>query len=267
VGWLYAFERAGGALRWKRAFPRGVSSQILGRGDRVYAVGGAGDVLALDVATGAEAWRFVDEEPAPGSWATHDPALSGELLLVPWPDGAVVALDAAGGRERWRALLGSRPSTSVAATSSAAWIGTEDGKLRKLDVASGAALLEVDAGGRPYGDLQVAGGCLLVLTAADRHALSCRDPATGAVRWRREEDAEISTYRPLVTGGVVIAGDESRQLFALAADGGEERWRCAVSGVPRGLADGGGHLFVGMLAGAVVAIPAGGCGGGPPRAG
>lgn len=259
VGWVYAFERATGKVRWKRSFARGVSAQVLGRGDFVYAVGGAGEVAAMDVRTGAVAWHFAGEEPDESSWARHDPALAGDLLLVPWPDGVVVALDARSGAERWRAALGSQVTTSVAPAGGSAWIGTIDGKLRKLDVSSGAVMTQADAGGRPYGDLQIGGGCLVVLALGQQHALACHDPSSGAVRWRRPVDTEISTFRPLVAGDVVVAGDENRLLFAVALDDGQERWHCAVGGVPRGLSSGGQGLFVGMLSGTIVALPRGGC--------
>jgi len=259
VGWVYAFERATGKVRWKRSFARGVSAQVLGRGDLLYAVGGAGEVAAMDARTGAVAWHFAGEEPDEGSWARHDPALAGDVLLVPWPDGVVVALDAGSGAERWRAALGAQVTTSVVPIGESAWIGTVDGKLRMLDAGTGAALATVDAGGRPYGDLQIGGSCLLVLALGQRHTLACHDPSSGAVRWRRPVDTEISTFRPLVEGDVVIAGDENRQLFAVALADGEERWQCAVGGVPRGLSSGGHRLFVGMLSGTIVALPAGVC--------
>jgi outer membrane protein assembly factor BamB len=263
VGWLYAFDRDDGTLRWKRAFPRGVSTQVAGSGDHVFAVGGAGDVVALDVRTGAVVWHFVDAEPAKGAWARHDSALAGDLLLVPWPDGVLVAIDATRGVERWRRALGSKPNTSVVTTAGgAAWIGTEDGRLRQLDLLTGAPLATLDAGGLPYGDLQVADGCLLALTMGERHALSCHDSVNGELRWRRQVDAEISTFRPLVAGGVVIAGHEGRELIALALDSGEQRGQCVVAGTPRGLSSRGQQLFVGMLGGAVVALPLASCRGG-----
>lgn len=259
VGWVYAFERATGNVRWKRSFARGVSAQLLGRGDLVYAVGGAGEVAAMDARTGAVAWHFAGAEPGESSWARHDPALAGDLLLVPWPDGVVVALDARSGGERWRATLGSQVTTSVAPAGESAWVGTIDGRLRKLDAASGAVLAAVDAGGRPYGDLQVGGGCLLALALAQQHTLSCHDPSSGEVRWRRAVDAEITTFRPLVEGDAVVAGDESRRLFAVDLGDGRERWQCAVGGVPRGLSSGRRGLFVGMLSGTIVALPEAGC--------
>jgi outer membrane protein assembly factor BamB len=259
VGWLYAFERANGRTRWKHSFARGVSAQVLGRDDLVYAVGGAGEVAALDVRTGAVAWHFADEQPGEQSWARHDPVLAGDLLLVPWPDGVILALDARSGEPRWRAALGAQVTTSVTAIGDSAWIGTIDGKLRKLATGSGAVLATVDAGGRPYGDLQVGGDCLLVLSVSQQHAISCHQPASGSVRWRHPVGAEISTFRSLVEGEVVVAGHEKRELFALSLVDGEERWRCAVGGVPRGLSSGGPHLFVGMLNGTVIALPVASC--------
>jgi outer membrane protein assembly factor BamB len=259
TGWLYAFERAGGRLRWKHPFIRGISAQVLGRDGVVFAVGGGGGVVALDTATGNVVWHFGEEPPADRSWARHDPVLAGDLLLVPWPDGAVVALDARSGTPRWRAPLGAQVTTSVSAVGDGVWVGALDGRLRKLDLRSGDTLATVATDGTPYGDLQAAAGCLLVLTTGKDHALSCHEPAGGALRWRFAVAPEVTTFRPLVRGAEVVIGDETGALVALSLDDGEERWRCTVRGVPRGLSAAGERLFVGMLSGTVWALPAAAC--------
>lgn len=259
TGWLYAFERATGRVRWKHPFIRGISAQLLGRDGLVFAVGGGGDVVALDLANGSLTWHFGEEPPADQSWARHDPALAGDLLLVPWPDGAVIALDARSGKLRWRAELGSQVTTSLVAVEDGAWVGAVDGSLRKLDLHSGQALATVETIGRPYGDLQTAGGCLLALTTGVEHALSCHDLPSGAARWRFPVAAEVTTFRPLVRGDEVALGDETGALVALSLVDGKERWRCAVRGVPRGLSASGKQLFVGMLSGTLWALPEDAC--------
>ncbi len=246
-------------MRWKHPFIRGISAQVLGRDGVAFAVGGGGDVAALDVATGNLVWHFGEDPPDDGSWARHDPALAGDLLLIPWPDGAVVALDARSGSLRWRARLGSQVTSSVSVVEDGAWVGAMDGSLRKLALSTGEALATVATAGTPYGDLQAGAGCLLVLTTGDEHALSCHDLTGGAVRWRFAVPAEIPTFRPLVRGDEVVLGDESGVLVALSMADGRERRRCSVRGVPRGLSASGERLFVGMLSGTVWALPAAAC--------
>lgn len=65
AAFVYAFERVTGRVRWKRAFPGGVATDLLRHGEAVLGVSMVGgEVFALDAATGEPLWRV--DDPPPG---------------------------------------------------------------------------------------------------------------------------------------------------------------------------------------------------------
>ncbi len=96
--------------------------------------------------------------------------------------------------------------------------------------------------------------------------LTCFDSGLEAVRWRHTSDGEISTFRPLVHEGRVIAGGRNT-LFALDLADGSVAWQRPVEGVARGLGASGQDLYVGTLSGKVHALPMAPTKPAPPRDG
>jgi outer membrane protein assembly factor BamB len=261
VGHLYAFDAASGRLAWKLPSPGGVPARVLGRDDVVYAQTAAGEVWAVDGATGELVWLHRAVGPGAAGRRQVDPLVEGDRLVVGWPSGDVEALDAATGDLLWRAQIGERLNTSLAAVGGPVLVGSMDGELHALTLADGRARPPIDLGGLPYGDLVAAGRCLLVLHAGDGHSLSCLDAASGATVWTRSFVSEIGTFRPLLLGDAVVIGYAGR-LVALGLSDGADAWSCAVDGVARGLNADGDRMYVGMQGGTVTALPLAQCTGG-----
>lgn len=165
----------------------------------------AGELLAVDVATGALLWRRgVDEHGA----ATAIAAM-GELLLVgpadtrPVPGGAraLLALDARSGAEVWRFATGAHSlSAPAVADDGTLVISASDGRLYALDGA-------------------------------------------GGLRWSAPHPA-WGPAAPVVAGDVVVAGGRGAVLAAYEARGGERLWQLEGRAWFAGpLAAAGGRLF------------------------
>ena len=264
MGQLYAFDRTSGEPRWKIPFPGGVAAELYRHGETVLVVAIGGEVWAVDLATGYPVWTFEeDPEEAQGSLSL-DPALAGGRLFVPWRPGVVDALDAGTGERLWRRDLGTELNTSALVFGGELVVGSQEGGLHRLSPETGEAMGSVAVMGRSYGDLTEAGGCLLALSAEGEldesmqpegpYHLTCLAPGLEAVRWRHTSDREISTFRPLVHEGLVIAGGRD-VLFALDATNGDLLWEHGIEGVPRGLGAADGALYVGTLSGKVLALP------------
>ena len=253
VGHLYAFDLATGRPTWKLAFPGGVQSQVLGRGELIYAQTVMGEVWAIDGSTSRVAW--VHHAVAAGVVGQQvDPVLAGDRLIVGWHSGDVEALDTASGDLLWRVSLGHQINTSLVVAGDSVLVAAVDGKLHRVALADGRAGAAIALGGYPVGDLVVAGRCLLVLTVKDGYSVSCRDAQTGESVWSRSFTSELSTYRPLILDDEVVVGYQGR-LLGLHLDGGGDAWSCPVDGVPRGLNVVANRLYVGMLGGLVTAMP------------
>lgn len=259
VGHLYAFDATSGRVASKLPSPGGVPAQVLARGGLVYAQTAAGEVWAVDQATGEVAWLHRAAGTGAAGWRQVDPVLEGDRLVVGWPSGDVEALDAATGELLWRVQLGQRLNTSLAAVGGEVLVGSVDGKLHALALDDGRSQPPADLGGLPYGDVVLADRCLLVLhVSGGRSSVSCLDAASRQAVWTQSFSSEIGTFRPLVLGDSVVIGREGG-LVALDLADGAEVWSCPVEGLPRGLAAGGDRLYIGMLSGKVTALPIAQC--------
>lgn len=92
---------------------------------------------------------------------------------------------------------------------------------------------------------------LLVLVKGTTAKLVALDAKTGAARWEKEKPKEWTTFRPLVTGSVVIAGSEEKEVCAFNRPDGALRWCRSIGQIPRGLGAADDTLYVGTLSGKV----------------
>jgi outer membrane protein assembly factor BamB len=116
---VFALRRDGGGILWKtRIGPPHVDSRGGARatpvvdGERVFALGSGGDLVAFDAATGRVVWSRNLEREYGGRmmsrWMwSESPLVDGDrLVFTPGArDAALVAVDKASGREIWRARI------------------------------------------------------------------------------------------------------------------------------------------------------------------
>ncbi len=266
TGHLYAFEPRTGRLRWKQPLGRGVSTDVLGAAGRLHVVTMQDEAQAFDAGSGGILWRFAPVQDAPQrtSLVTTPVLVSGCLFFVS-RSGVVHALDAATGRLLWESPLGARANTSLAHLAGKLYAGTIDGRVLRLDARSGNLEAEFATGGLPYGRLVVAGDALLALWFQGKpeeygeneapHTLACLDPSLEKTRWTHESPVEWTSYKPLVRGSQVLAGNEAGLLQALDLGSGELRWSTEFRGAVRGLGSSDTRLFVGTIRGSVYAMP------------
>jgi outer membrane protein assembly factor BamB len=250
-GYVYAFEKATGRVRWKTAVG-GLETDLLRY--RNTTLGGAtgGKLVSLDLDTGNPRWEFATETNPYGEYHTHTPALSGDTLYFGGPDGFVYALAAGSGDAIWRQDLGSRVMTPIRAIGSHLFVGAFDRKVLRLDRASGTVTAEIGTADFPHHSLVPAGESLLVLLG--KSTLVSLDLNLTKVGWSHETPVGWSTFEPLVLDDVVLAGNEGGELFAFRHQDGTKAWSYRVEGVPRSLSENDSVLYVGTLQGWVYAL-------------
>lgn len=264
VAYLYAFERATGEVRWNLPFRGGVASDVRRRGETIFAAAVSGEVVALDLASGDRRWQVDDAPQAARGARSGDPALSGDRLIVPWRPGVVDAFAVATGERVWRGAIGATLNTSAVVVGEQVLVGSLDGHLYRLRLANGEALAPIPVYGAFYGGLIVTTRCLLALWAeggvdqemsfGGPHVIACLDAESGEQKWRYESTEEWTTMRPLVRGAELILGYEG-QLLGLDLADGSLRWQREIPSLPRGLSASPELLYVGTLAGPVLAMP------------
>src|SRR5262249_35053981 len=119
TGHIYAFDRATGKVAWKYQAPagmglgRGVATDILRLGERVYGVALGDELICLDLKTGRLNWSF-RKPHASDSWSTT-PAVAGSRVYFGGLNGTMYGVGAASGARIWGRRLGGRLSPSPAA--------------------------------------------------------------------------------------------------------------------------------------------------------
>ena len=252
AGYVYAFERKTGALRWKAAVG-GLESDLLQAGPSGHIAFGttsAGALVALELATGKVIWKVESRVKDPSRSRVRGPVLSGDRIFFPGLDGKVYAVRAATGEVLWQRDLGSPISTALLLADGHLFAGAFNHRLYRLNPRTGEITAEHDAGDFPHSVLTFANGTLVALVGET--ILRGLD-ADLKIRWTHSMSAPLSTLRPLVVGDSVLVGNDARELLALRLADGTPAWSRRIDGVPRGLSRDGSMLFVGTLAGAVLA--------------
>lgn len=265
TGFLYAFERSSGKLRWKKAMGRGVPVDVLGGDAAIYAVTMQVELVALEAATGRESWRFAPQHgDSTLTTLTLTPVLAGDRVCFASDSGRVYAVARTSGDLLWETDLGAAANTSLAHRQGKVYIGTIAGAILRLDAATGVIDARFDTGGMPYGRLVATDAGVLALWfqgSADQygdidapHTLAGLEPGLEAVRWSQESPAEWTSYHPLVRGAHVIAGNRNGRIQGFRLVDGGMLWSHFIAGVVRGLGFSDSTLFAGTLNGAVHAL-------------
>lgn len=123
--------------------------------------------------------------------------------------------------ELWRVSTGGTIESSPAVVDGTVVIGSNDGTLYALDIASGAKIWTFDAGSPVDGSPTISDG--IVYVGTQNGILVAVDFSDGTEIWRFEGTREGTS--PLVVDGTVFAGSwQSNTLFALDAKSGAQRW-------------------------------------------
>ena len=254
-GHLYSFDITSGELLWKVPFNRGVTTTPLLLGDRLVVISWEGDVAAIETKSGKILWRVTPVGTLETNLFISSPAHAADRILIADNTNRILALDASNGATLWRKTLPGRPNTALIVLSDDLVAGTHDGYLNWIDIKSGEVKKRTKLGGFPFGTPVRSDGLLLVLVGSGKSKLVAIDIATQAIRWEQETPKEWTTYRPLVTGSLVIVGNEDKDLCAFDRVTGERKWCRTVGQIPRGLGlSKDGILYVGSRNGIVQAF-------------
>jgi outer membrane protein assembly factor BamB len=271
------------AQLWRVEAGAPVRATPVSGGGRIYALSERGDLLAVSPA-GAVLWRArLGESPADsaggGDGFAAPPLYVAGTVVAGALSGAVHAIDAATGRRRWRAQVGGGVRGSPTFVPPAKGAPTEvlvlsqaDGRIARLDLASGRELGASPSTNRCDGSTAVAGGTLVygncdaalhffsakslqplgrldlgpdgqvsagvaigggVVYAGDRRGrLSAVDLATRRLLWVNRDAGGAIGATPAVHGDLVVFSSDDGGVYGLDARSGRLRWRHEAGGRP-----------------------------------
>jgi len=230
-------------------------------GERVYAAGRDGDVVAIELANGKVAWRAKTKTTLSGG-----PGVGGTLVVVGSADGEVIALDTATGTRRWSAQVGGEVLAAPAVSSDIVIVRTVAGRLVALSAEDGAERWHEDQQ-IPRLTLRGTGAPVISGTVAfcgfDNGRVIAVDTARGEVFWEQlvspargrtelERLVDIDSAVKVLGADVFVAGFQGR-VAMLASDTGQIWWSREISS-HRGLAIDEDRVVVSGAMGEVVAL-------------
>jgi len=230
-------------------------------GNRVYAAGHRGDVVALDLQNGHVVWRAKTRAPLSGGTAA-----SPDLVLIGASDGQLFAFNPANGEPRWKVRLNGEVLAAPTLSAHLVAVRTGDGKLHALSPADGHELwaqeqqvprLSLRGTARPVisGDLVLCGfdnGKVVAVNASDGSVLweATVTPPHGRTELERLADIDSAVD---VSGHDVYAVGFQGRVAMLALDTGQVWWSHEASSY-RGLTLDEDTLYMATADGEVVAL-------------
>lgn len=216
-GEMVALEAASGSELWRTKVEVPFRAAPTASGGRVFTVTNDNQAIAFDANTGRVLWRHRGITEPAGILAATSPAVSGNIVVIPYSSGEVFALRVENGTALWSDSLTRTGSLSSITELNdiagrpvidrgRAYAISHSGRIVSIDMRTGERVWTRNIAGvqTPW----IAGSFLfLVTTDAEVAALSLKD---GRIRWItklqkfRNEEARKG---PIQWSGPVLAGD------------------------------------------------------------
>ena len=148
-------------------------------------------------------------------------------MYVGSDDGHLYAVDIASQRELWRFAAGARIASSPAVSNGVVYVGSNDRHLYAIDAANGSLRWKYETGAEVFSSPAVSNG--IVYVGSDDNHLYAFDTLSGELRWQYETEDWVSTD-PAVGGGAVYVRSQDGILHAVDASTGEGLWQYNTSG-------------------------------------
>lgn len=262
AGYVYAFERKSGKVRWKLRTGAAATSFVYARDAVIF--GTRQDAwFSLAIDSGKLKWEYKDAAAGPQCEIPKPPVTDGMTLAFLTHDQVLHVLDVKSGRELRKVKLPSPASTGLFMYKDVLYLGTEDGRLRSLNPANGqwlgernlAAVLSGCFAWKKRGSdqyIEYGFGSNISEKRKKGVVLAFTDEFED-VLWSRSSEIEWASEQPHLWKEWVIAGNCRGEMVAYRATDGEVAWREHVQGCIRSFGHDASTLYVGVQQGTVYA--------------
>ena len=200
---LYAIDAQSGLKKWAFLTGGSVSAPPTVANGIVYVGSQDGNVYAIDAQSGLKKWAFHTESSAasspgpPGPQGPRPrpstPTVADGILYISTTDSNVYAIDAQSGLQKWAFHTESSVSSTPAVVDRVVYVGSQDGNVYAINAQSGLKMWSFQTGN------------------------SVASPPNGA------PPPPIASS-PAVVGGVVYIGSEDKNVYAIDAQSGKQKW-------------------------------------------
>jgi len=248
-GDFYALELAGGAEKWKFHTEAGFSSAAGLRDGKIYVGNFEGRCFCLDAA-GKQLWSFDAKATVHGG-----PNFYRDKALFTSEDGALYCLNTADGSKVWEYKIDQPLYCAPTVVENRVFLGGCDSAFHVVDLDTGKAIAVQDIGVQTGNAPSVLG---------DRAYFGTLGAGVLGIDWRKPEIAWTYTagrrkqeYKSsaALSDGLVILGCNDRQLRGIHMDDGKEAWTFAAKGnIESSPVVVGARAFVGSSDGRLYAV-------------
>lgn len=222
-GELVALDAATGARAWTYDLREPARGAPTAAGGKVYVVTVTNVLHAVNIADGSEAWTYAGIPAIAGILSAASPAVSGNIVVVPYSSGEVIAFDVATGKPKWsetviRAVRTSAVSglTDVSASpviaDGVAFATGVSGRTIAVKLSNGERLWEANVGSA-YTPA-VSGNAVFLIDLDDN--MIALDRSTGKAFWSTKLPVVRKKRFFSVWAGPTLAGNT---LWAVSNDG------------------------------------------------
>ena len=210
---------------------------------RVFAAATDGGVVALDLHTGKEAWRFKAGKKE-GLRLSGGPGVGEGLVVVGSLGGDVIALDAANGGERWRAKVSCAVIAAPLVAQGHVFVRSNDGRISAFDAANGERswFTEHELPSLTVrGNAPLAYGPGVLFSGNDDGSLTALGMQDGRQLWQQavglqEGRSELDRMAdvdsgPLIDGVLLFASSFKNRTIAIDGPSGRPMWQSDHGGI------------------------------------
>jgi outer membrane protein assembly factor BamB len=206
-GTVVGIDTGNGAILWSKRVGEPIRSAPTAAGGKIYFVSAGNILYALSDADGQQLWTSRGLPQAATLLSNVSPAVSGNLVVAPFPAGDVAAFEIASGKATWSDSLARSSDTSAAAIlgdparpvidRGVVFAVSHGGKMIAVAEASGERLWtrNIASTQMPW----VSGDTVYVLDLSGK--LVAIDRANGNVRWISELPSSARWSGPVLAGG------------------------------------------------------------------
>ena len=226
-GTVVALSAAGGQKVWEKSLGSPIRTSPTVADGRVFVNTAEGEFYCLQASDGVELWHFRGVPQVASILNNASPAVSGDMVVVPYPSGEVVALKVATGEPYWAESVANGGNTSSLASladparpvidGETVFAVGHSGKMIATSQKSGARLWSLAIPGKqmPW----VAGNSIYVVDTKGR--LRAVSRAKGETIWVAKLGADQSWSGPTLAGGRLWLASSKGTLVSVDAISGK----------------------------------------------
>ncbi len=227
-GSVAALDAQGGGILWEADVASPVTASPVLVDDLVVVGTEDGAIVALDAATGNERWAFAAGSRVGASLAAVD-----GTVFAGTDDGTMYGLEATTGAPLWEHAADGAITRGPAIADGVMFLGAEGGQFSAIDIATLQVRWVAELGPGELATPAVTDGTVYTATglSADvAHEVVALDIADGSLRWAFAAPSDQTVFVSAVADGLVYAGSEDSNLYAIDAASGALRWTLDTGG-------------------------------------